>query len=106
VTTTAKETNIVKNYRCHVQLGPNRIWEGEGDDLNTLKEDVNRMLNGGANFVPAQTTAGGQGLHFIYHPSFEHGKMSLGWISPLEVPESMSARAAIERRLHLQRTAA
>ena len=50
--------NVVKNYRCHVQLGPNRIWEGEGDDLNTLKEDVNRMLNGGVTYTPAQTAAG------------------------------------------------
>jgi hypothetical protein len=98
--------NVVKNYRCHVQLGPNRIWEGEGDDLNTLKEDVNRMLNGGVTYTPAQTAAGSQGLQLIFHASFEQGKMSLGWISPFEVPETMSARATIEHRLHLQRAAA
>lgn len=99
-----KDTNVIKNYRAHVQLGPNRIWEGEGDDLNTLKEDVNRMLNGGVTYNPAQASAGGQGLLLIYHPSFEHGKTQLGWISSFEVPETMSARATIEHRL--QRAAA
>jgi hypothetical protein len=95
--------NIVKQYRAHLQLThpKPRTCELISDDLDTVKEDVNRILGGnGVKFVEApQSTAGGGGLTLIFHPSFNAGKTSLGWISPYEVPESMSVGATIDQRL-------
>jgi hypothetical protein len=92
---------VVKQYRIHLQL-TDRIYEGTGADLGTLKEDCNRMFTGGGvkfESPPGGNAQPGQGLTLIYHPSFDGGKTALGWISPFDVPEQMSARAMIEQRL-------
>jgi len=92
-------TTIVKQYRALLTLTHPRprTCELVSPDLNTLKEDVNRIFGGnGVKFENAQSAVGSPGLTLIYHPSFDSGKTPSGWISPFEVPESMSVGKTIE----------
>jgi hypothetical protein len=67
-----------------------------GDDQAILKETVQTLLKGGCRFEPAGQTDN-PGL-LVYHPTFQGGKMPLGWIAPIEVPKYMSVKVIAESR--------
>ena len=92
---------VVSQYRVRVALpdrSGNVLCEMTSDQLEPLKERVNRLLNGGAVFEPAEGNAGAR-LQLIYHPHVEHGKISIGHIATFECPEEESVGAVIDRRL-------
>ena len=95
------EKTIVTQYRAHLQLPRNGVLcDFVGDDIDVLKENVNRVLNGGAEFLSAPGERGARAM-LIYHHSFSDGRRTIGWISAFEVPDEMSARATITQRLQV-----
>jgi len=96
-----KETTVVKQYKCHLRIpsksGSALVCDLVGDELDPLKEHVNKILMGGATFNPARAINGGEGVLLIYHSKFDSGKRSIGWISLFEVPEAESAGAMVEQ---------
>jgi len=97
------DKSIVKQYRAHLELAGGSvtpmaiICDLTCESLEVVKERVNTLLNGKAKFEGAQSTVGSPGLTLIFHPNFNRGETVLGWISPYEVPEHMTAEATIER---------
>jgi hypothetical protein len=93
------EKEIVTQYRAHLQLPRNGVLcDFVGDDIDVVKEQCNRVLNGGCEFLAAPGDRGAR-VQLIYHPSFSDGRRTIGWINSYEVPNEMSARATITQRL-------
>jgi hypothetical protein len=70
------------------------LWKSIAGGAHPLKERVNTLMNGATAFEPAEGNASARVL-LIYHPSIEHGKISIGWISTFECPKKVSVGAAI-----------
>jgi hypothetical protein len=90
---------FVKQFRCTlvVKTPKPRTCELISTDLNTLKDDINKLLGGGTKFEPAHTTT--PNITVIYHPTLNSGETPLGWITSYDVPEQMSVGAIVEQTL-------
>jgi hypothetical protein len=96
-----EEVTTVTQYRGHLDIPDKNgiaLCEFVSDELDPIKEKIQRVLAGGAEFELAQGRAGGR-LLLVFHPNHHSGKKHLGWISTFEVPEEMSARNQILNRL-------
>jgi hypothetical protein len=60
------------------------------NDLEEAKEIVGRVLG---TPTPEFTTDPSTNCTLVPHPSHQRGKNPIGWISELEIPETMSVKA-------------
>jgi hypothetical protein len=94
---------VVKHYLAKLTLThpKPRICEVTGIDLETLKDDCNRILGGNnVTFKPLHSGGPGTpGVTLVYHPSFEGGKTWVGEITSFEITEDMSIGNQIAQRL-------
>lgn len=90
-----------KKYRGHLELPNGTVVDLVNDDQVTIKDTAQSILKGTCRFAAASAT---DPSLLIYHPSFESGKVAIGWIAT-GVSQPMTNAAFLEQR-HLQRQAA
>lgn len=91
------EAKTVLQYSARIELPNHLTADLACENFALLKESAQRMLNGGARFEPS-TPAPGQTCQ-VFHPSYDTGRTAIGWIAAIEVPEHLSNKTVIERRL-------
>jgi hypothetical protein len=96
------DRTLTQEYRAHLELAEGVthkpvICELGSSDIDVLKDRINILLNGKAKFEGTQRTGTAPPILLVFHPNFQKGETPLGWIAPVELPESMSTANTIER---------
>jgi hypothetical protein len=94
-----EKTQISTEYRLHLELPRTGVVaDFRGDDPEVLKENCNRLLNGGCEFLSAPGNAGSRVI-LIFHPTMWNGRRKIGHLSSTEIPEDATARALTEEQV-------